>query len=136
MNLHVPQGPEARAEAELLMAVAQNIVSPQSNKPVMGIVQDALLASFLMTAPGAFVDRATTCDLVMAVGCMPPEPAILKPELAWAAADILGLVFPEDFQYADDHVVINRQSIRGRLCKKNLGPVENGASCTKSPQKV
>ncbi|CAN0258892.1 unnamed protein product, partial [Ectocarpus sp. 13 AM-2016] len=39
MNLHVPQSLVAKAEAQELMMVPRNIVSPQSNKPVMGIVQ-------------------------------------------------------------------------------------------------
>ena len=33
----------AKAEVQELMMVPKNIVSPQSNKPVMGIVQDSLL---------------------------------------------------------------------------------------------
>lgn len=37
--MHVPQTPEARAEAMAIMAVPRNIVSPQANKPVIGIVQ-------------------------------------------------------------------------------------------------
>ena len=39
MNMHVPQTLEARAEAMAIMAVPRNIVSPQANKPVIGIVQ-------------------------------------------------------------------------------------------------
>ena len=38
MNMHVPQSHETRAETEQLMLVPNNIVSPQSNRPVMGIV--------------------------------------------------------------------------------------------------
>ena len=49
MNLHVPQGLEARAEAEELMLTPRMIVSPQGNAPVMKIVQDSLLGSCKMT---------------------------------------------------------------------------------------
>ena len=45
MNLHVMQTMETRAEAQEIMSVPRCIVSPQSNKPVMGIVQDTLLGS-------------------------------------------------------------------------------------------
>ena len=48
MNLHVPQSKAAAAECETLMAVAQNCIGDQANKPVMGIVQDALLGLFLV----------------------------------------------------------------------------------------
>ena len=43
MNLHVPQSITARADADQLMMVPRNIVTPQNNRNVMGIVQDALL---------------------------------------------------------------------------------------------
>merc|ERR1711933_160363 len=43
MNMHVPQTPEVRAEIKGLMMVPLNIVSPQRNKPVIGIVQDTLI---------------------------------------------------------------------------------------------
>lgn len=42
MNLHVPQSFESRAEISELCLVPKQIVSPQSNRPVMGIVQDTL----------------------------------------------------------------------------------------------
>ncbi|KYK71902.1 DNA-directed RNA polymerase II RPB1, partial [Toxoplasma gondii TgCatPRC2] len=39
MNLHLAQSEETRAEIKHLMKVPKQIVSPQGNKPVMGIVQ-------------------------------------------------------------------------------------------------
>ena len=39
MNLHVPQSYETKAEIQELMLVPRCIVSPQSNGPVIGIVQ-------------------------------------------------------------------------------------------------
>ncbi|KAJ6802844.1 DNA-directed RNA polymerase II subunit 1 [Iris pallida] len=43
MNMLVPQSFETRAEVLELMMIPKCIVSPQSNWPVMGIVQDTLL---------------------------------------------------------------------------------------------
>lgn len=54
MNLHAPQTLLAKAEAVEMMMVHKLIVSPQSNKPVMGIVQDSLLGSAKMTRRGTF----------------------------------------------------------------------------------
>lgn len=39
MNMHVAQTHETRAEMREIMMVPRNIVSPQANKPVIGIVQ-------------------------------------------------------------------------------------------------
>jgi DNA-directed RNA polymerase beta' subunit len=49
MNIHVPQSLESRAELEILSATKHNIISAQASKPNIAIVQDSLLAAFLMT---------------------------------------------------------------------------------------
>jgi len=43
-------------------------VSPQSNKPVMGIVQDSLLGIMLFTRRDNFVDKHTVMNLMMWLG--------------------------------------------------------------------
>lgn len=49
MNLHVPQSHETRAEVMNLCAVPLNIVSPQKNGPLMGIVQDTMAGIYKLT---------------------------------------------------------------------------------------
>jgi len=49
MNIHVPQSIESQAELEMLSATQWHIISPQSSKPNMSIVQDSLLGSYRMT---------------------------------------------------------------------------------------
>lgn len=57
MNLHVPQSMETRAEVSELMLVPRQIITPQSNRPVMGIVQDTLTAVRKMTKRDVFIDK-------------------------------------------------------------------------------
>ena len=40
---------ESKSEISEIMAVPRNIVTPQSNRPVMGVIQDALFASMYFT---------------------------------------------------------------------------------------
>ena len=49
MNLHVPQTEEARAEAELLVAVQENILSPRFGGPIIGGLHDHISGIFLLT---------------------------------------------------------------------------------------
>lgn len=56
MNMHVPQSYETMAEIKEIMSVPHQIVSPQSNKPVMGIVQDSLLGVMLFTRKDTFLE--------------------------------------------------------------------------------
>ena len=57
MNIHVPQTLEAQSEARHIMCVKNNIISAQSNKPVMSIIQDTMIASFLLTQPNVTLSR-------------------------------------------------------------------------------
>lgn len=49
MNIHVPQSPESQTELELLFATQWNIISAQSSKPSIAIVQDSLLGAYRMS---------------------------------------------------------------------------------------
>lgn len=49
MNIHVPQTLEARIELQQLSATQHNLMTPQSSKPNIQIVQDSLLAVYKMT---------------------------------------------------------------------------------------
>uniref|UniRef100_A0A6C0LX42 DNA-directed RNA polymerase n=1 Tax=viral metagenome TaxID=1070528 RepID=A0A6C0LX42_9ZZZZ len=49
MNIHVPQSIESQVELEMLSAAQWNLISPQSSKPNMAIVQDSLVGAYRMT---------------------------------------------------------------------------------------
>jgi len=60
MNLHLAQALETRAEISQLAAVPRMIVTPQANRPVMGIVQDTLTAINKMTRRDVFLEKVLT----------------------------------------------------------------------------
>jgi len=102
MNLHLPQTLNARAEAEQIMMVPRNIVSPQANSPVMGIVQDALLGCSRLTRRDTFVERDVMMNIMMWVGSLGiehqvpvPMPAVLKPRPLWTGKQVFSLVLPK-----------------------------------------
>ena len=49
MNIHIPQSLEARAELKMLSAAQFNMISAQSSKPNVAVVQDSLLGAYRMT---------------------------------------------------------------------------------------
>ena len=57
MNLHLPQSLETKAEIDQLASVPRMIITPQANRPVMGIVQDTLTAVRKMTKRDVFLDK-------------------------------------------------------------------------------
>lgn len=72
MNLHVPQSEETRAELMQICAVPRQIISPQANKPVMGIVQDTLCGVRKFTLRDCFMDRDFIMNLLVSLFSTPP----------------------------------------------------------------
>lgn len=117
MNLHVPQSLTARAEAELMMLSPRVVVSGQSNRPVMGIVQDSLLAVQKMTKRSVFIEKDLCFNMLMWVtrwNGRIPIPAILKPKELWTGKQLLSMILPK----------IN---LKGSA---NTGPAKNAAGKT------
>ena len=97
MNMHVLQTHETRAECSEIMLTPRCIVSPQSNKPVMGIVQDTLLGSRAFTRRDCFLEKDLVMNLILHLDSFSgklPAPAILKPKPLWTGKQIMGLFLP------------------------------------------
>ncbi|KMU72114.1 LOW QUALITY PROTEIN: DNA-directed RNA polymerase 2 subunit RPB1 [Coccidioides immitis RMSCC 3703] len=65
MNLHVPQSEEARAELNQLCLVPLNIVSPQRNGPLMGIVQDTLCGIYKIRRRDVFLTKEQVMNMML-----------------------------------------------------------------------
>ncbi|PFH35234.1 DNA-directed RNA polymerase II RPB1 [Besnoitia besnoiti] len=95
MNLHLAQSEETRAEIKHLMKVPKQIVSPQGNKPVMGIVQDSLLAVSKFTRRDTFLTKPMVFNLLLQIpywsGVVPP-PAIFHPVPLWTGKQLFSLL--------------------------------------------
>ncbi|XP_054719438.1 DNA-directed RNA polymerase II subunit RPB1-like [Uloborus diversus] len=146
MNLHVPQSLETRAEIQELALVPRNIITPQSNKPVMGIVQDTLTAVRKMTKRDVFLEKDQMMTLLMFLPIWDgkvPMPAVLKPKPLWTGKQLFSLIIPgnvnlirthsthpdeeDDGPYkwispGDTKVLIEHgELISGIVCKKTVG---------------
>ena len=98
MNLHVPQSPAAIADVVTLMMVPTQIISPQANRPVMGIVQDSLLGSHLFSCDDIFLTRQEACHIVAHIRysrkSLPP-PAVQLPQERWTGKQLLSMLLPD-----------------------------------------
>ncbi|KAG2562256.1 DNA-directed RNA polymerase II subunit RPB1-like [Panicum virgatum] len=142
MNMHVPQSFETRAEVLELMMVPKCIVSPQSNRPVMGIVQDTLLGCRKITKRDTLIDKDVFMNILMwweDFDGKIPAPAILKPRPIWTGKQVLSLIIPKKINLirfsswhseketrfitpGDTVVRIEKgELLSGTLCKKTLG---------------
>lgn len=143
MNLHVPQSEETRAELSQIAWVPRQIISPQANKPVMGIVQDTLCGVRKMTLRDSFCDWNFVQNLLLWLpgwdGSI-PAPAIFKPQPMWTGKQLLSLCipkginiekldddYPSPIDITDTNVrVDDGELITGAIVKKMAGASEKG----------
>ncbi|CAG8462663.1 13152_t:CDS:2 [Cetraspora pellucida] len=148
MNMHVPQSVETKAEISEICMVPKQVVSPQSNKPVMGIVQDTLCAVRKFTKRDCFLSKDLVMNILMWVldwdGRL-PIPCILKPIPLWTGKQILSMIIPKginsdnlrhsghpenehsDISPGDTKVLIeDGELLCGIVCKKTVGATHQG----------
>lgn len=151
MNLHMSQTLEARAEQRELMSVTKQIVSAQANKPIVSLVQDSLIAAYLMTLRDTFLTRDRFMQLTMSLRYplkdMPP-PAIIKPTPLWTGKQLFSLLLPlieidktvrngqvagidkssDGFMDIEERrvLIVQGELLVGTLCKKTLGNTAGG----------
>lgn len=155
MNLHVPQTIVARADAQELMMVPRNIVTPQTNRNVMGIVQDALLGVTRMTKRDVFIEKDLFMSALLWIATWNgdvPKPAVLKPQPLWTGKQLFSLICPninykgksknhdddpkypgttisikDPFSFLDSEVLIHNGNLLQGIVDKNIVGTSGGS---------
>jgi DNA-directed RNA polymerase II subunit RPB1 len=121
MNVHAPQDPAAQTEARLLMAVPRHIISAQSNKPSIGLVQDTLIGAWLLTADDVSLSRRQLCVLHT---CLHYALRPMPPGDVFTGKQAFSLLFPQRLHYQNTRTGVEIEAgelKKGRLCRQTLG---------------
>ncbi len=124
MNLHIPQTEEARTEAEILMLVQTQIISPRYGLAIIGGTQDALSGNYLLTKKLQFPKRKAI-EIASALG-IEDFSRLPKKEII-SGKEIFSLLIPQDFSFKGETeegtpvVIKNGQLIEGHMDSANLG---------------
>ncbi|MFH1404356.1 MAG: DNA-directed RNA polymerase subunit A' [Candidatus Altiarchaeota archaeon] len=102
MNLHVPQSEEARAEAEMLMKVQENIISPRFGGPIIGGRHDHVTGTYFLTKKDVEFNRQEALKITRNIVALP------KGKNKFTGKDLFSLLFPPDFNF----------EYRNKLCRK------------------
>ena len=97
MNAHIPQSSEAIQELQDIAAVPYQMISPRHQKPVIKVVQDALLGSYRITKQGDVFNRREYMNLMMWNNRFDgklPEPEIIGGAPKWSGQQVLGSLLP------------------------------------------
>jgi len=122
MNLHVPQTEEARAEAEILMRVQENILSPRFGGPIIGGIHDYVTGSFLLTHGERRISRRSLMEVLKKFDISDlPEPAGVEDgQPYWTGKQMFSLVLPKglDLTFKADFCM-NCPECKGENCEND-----------------
>jgi len=132
MNLHIPQTEEARAEAEILMEVQTQLISPRYGLSIIGCNQDAITGNYILTKY-LTLTREEAIDLLVAIGV--DDFSKLPNKQVVSGKEVFSVLLPDDFNFrgfarhyregtTDPDAVVeirNGKLITGILDKNNLG---------------
>ncbi|HEV8289888.1 MAG TPA: DNA-directed RNA polymerase subunit A' [Candidatus Norongarragalinales archaeon] len=71
MNLHVPQNEEAQSEADLLMRVQDQVLSPRNGEPIIKLINDQITGMYILTQPGVKMSKLEAAEILSAAGIEP-----------------------------------------------------------------
>ncbi|MFH0978436.1 MAG: DNA-directed RNA polymerase subunit A' [Candidatus Woesearchaeota archaeon] len=129
MNLHIPQTEEARAEAEILMSVPTQLISPRYGLSVIGCIQDSISGNYLLTK---FMEmpRTQAVELMISIGIS--DLSKLPSRQKVTGKEMFSVLLPDDFDFdgkskskdldGSNVVTIRKgQLTKGVMDRSNLG---------------
>ncbi len=128
MNVHSPQSYRTQAELKWLCAIANHLRSPKNGGAVVGLVQDALAAGYLLSREETRVDREIFYDAIMSMkhpwSREIPTPVGMDEDgrEVWTGRQLLSMAMPQELNVEKGPVKIyNGILLSGMLNKKYLG---------------
>jgi DNA-directed RNA polymerase subunit A' len=122
MNLHIPQTEEARAEAEILMQVQTQIVSPRYGLSIIGCSQDAISGNYILSKYLSF-SRSEAIDLLAQVGM--DDFKRLPNKKIITGKEVFSCVLPADFSFVAEPKSSKPQDVENAVVIKD-GVFEKG----------
>jgi DNA-directed RNA polymerase subunit A' len=129
MNLHIPQTEESRAEAEFLMEVQTQLVSPGHGMSAIGCIHDGISGNYVLTS-SLEMTREQAVELLCACGLT--DFSRLPSKKTLNGREIFSCLLPEDFNYngvdkAGSPVIVeNGKIVEGVIDKASIGGEGSG----------
>jgi len=97
MNLHIPQTEESRAEAEILMEVPTQIITPKNGLNIIGCSADSVTGNYLLTKYLEF-EKDEAIQLLKAIG-VNNQSKFEKFKNKVSGKEIFSALLPDDFNF-------------------------------------
>lgn len=97
MNVFAPQSFQTMLELKEIACVQEQIISPQSNSPVIGCIMDVVVGAMKLTLPDMYLDENTVYQLLSKIEDFDgdlPEPLLVEGKKYWFGREIMNLILP------------------------------------------
>ncbi len=133
MNLHIPQTEESRVEAEMLMQVQTQLISPGYGLTVMGCIHDSISGNYLLTKQ-IELSKHDAIEILIASGVEDVSKLPKKERIT--GKELFSILLPTDFSFTghsksckktdekcgDSHIIIEKgKLLSGYMDSANLG---------------
>jgi DNA-directed RNA polymerase beta' subunit len=146
MNIHVAQTLEAQTELKMLSATKYNLISAQSSKPNMAVVQDSLLGGYIMTKGIQVITKEQFFNVALEVDLSVEQilnkiqhirrvlKQLGKKSVCFSGKGLVSLILPEDLIYEKKNNADHKEPFvkiykgvlyEGTLDKSILGSAHN-----------
>jgi len=100
MNVHIPQGELARAEARTIAYTDEQYLVPKDGSPLRGLIQDSIITGVLLSKRDTFFEKADFQKLLYSSlfsvnvhhWIETPLPAVLKPVPLWSGKQLISCI--------------------------------------------
>lgn len=126
-NVWNPQDFEVEAEAEILLNVKNNIMSTESNKPIMGLVMNSITGAYLLSDPKVRINNDLFNELIQLITNTQSLNTLYHRLIKYrvhprSGQAIFSALLPDDFYYNYKNVlIIEGILISGRVTKSHVG---------------
>ncbi|MBI4448023.1 DNA-directed RNA polymerase subunit A' [Candidatus Woesearchaeota archaeon] len=130
MNLHIPQTEEAKSEADILMNVPTQIISPKHGLNIMGCIEDSVSGNYLLTKVMEF-PKEEAISLLVSIGIDEWE-KFKNFKKTVTGKEIFSALLPKDFDFVgkskngEKVVIKDGQLVSGVIDVSTIG--EGGGS--------
>ena len=114
MNLHIPQTPEAIAEAQVLMEVQTQLIGPKHGLNAIGCIEDSVTGNYLLTKHGeTTMSRPEAIQLLLSISIDKPG-RFRKFGKNVTGKEIFSAILPENLSYIGK----SKSCQKCKVCKK------------------
>ena len=118
MNLHIPQNEEAMAEAEILMQVQTQIITPKNGMNVIGCIEDTVTGVYLLTRD-LNLKKEESINLLISSGVY-DESRFKNMKSNVSGKDVFAVLLPKKFDFIGNSKECNKcEKCDKKKCKND-----------------